>query len=253
MRRPLVLNHVIKFKNEIRQNKILYRMLQESKPKTRTHWDGQLMVPEVLRHTMLNNKDKIRESNFIKIEEENIKFYQRLTKSKSMINKRVNLGRNSSKNSLSLRKDRPNILPDIFLNRSNNSKSMSEFVCDNSRKVNEKREKNERKKDKVKPSFSTTTFFPSLGSCKIEIILEKYRFLIEIFPLSKERSFFYILMFQNSKSVEAFKTYEEIIGSLVYKEKTDEIKLNFVDVGYVSYFRVLFNFFAFIVEMSEVD
>jgi hypothetical protein len=67
------------------KNKLLYTSLKKIKPITRTNW-VQSELPIINKKSILEMKDRTRIKGFINIAQENLKFFNRLQKSKSSYN-----------------------------------------------------------------------------------------------------------------------------------------------------------------------
>ena len=87
MCKPYVVNRIIDNQYEMYKNKLLYTALKNAKPITRTNWvDNEL--PIINKKSLLEIKDRTRIKGFINIAQENLKFFNRLNKSKSSYNVR---------------------------------------------------------------------------------------------------------------------------------------------------------------------
>ena len=85
MYKPYVSNRIIDNQYEMYKNKLLYQALKNAKPITRTNWvDNEL--PIINKKSILEIKDRTRVKGFINIAQENLKFFNRLNKSKSSYN-----------------------------------------------------------------------------------------------------------------------------------------------------------------------
>ena len=85
MYKPYVSNRILDNKYEMYKNKLLYKALKNAKPITRTNWiDKEL--PIINKKSLLEIKDRTRVKGFINIAKENLKFFNRLNKSKSFYN-----------------------------------------------------------------------------------------------------------------------------------------------------------------------
>ena len=88
MCKPYVLNRIIDNQYEMYKNKLLYTALKNAKPITRTNWiENEL--PIINKKSLLEIKDRTRIKGFINIAQENLKFFNRLNKSKSSYNIRT--------------------------------------------------------------------------------------------------------------------------------------------------------------------
>ena len=88
MCKPYVLNRIIDNQYEMYKNKLLYTALKNAKPITRTNWiENEL--PIINKKSLLEIKDRTRIKGFINIAQENLKFFNRLNKSKSSYNIKV--------------------------------------------------------------------------------------------------------------------------------------------------------------------
>ena len=83
--KPYVPNRIIESKYEMYKNKLLYKALKRAKPITRTNW-VQSELPIINKKSILEMKDRTRIKGFIDIAQENLKFFNRLQKSKSSYN-----------------------------------------------------------------------------------------------------------------------------------------------------------------------
>ena len=70
------------------KNKLLYTALKKAKPITRTNW-VENELPIINKKSILEIKDRTRIKGFINIAQENLKFFNRLNKSKSSYNVRT--------------------------------------------------------------------------------------------------------------------------------------------------------------------
>ena len=85
MYKPYVSNRILDNEYEMYKNKLLYKALKNAKPITRTNWiDKEL--PIINKKSLLEIKDRIRVKGLINIAKENLKFFDRLNKSKSSYN-----------------------------------------------------------------------------------------------------------------------------------------------------------------------
>ena len=85
MYNPYASNRILDNKYEMYKNKLLYKALKNAKPITRTNWiDKEL--PIINKKSLLEIKDRTRVKEFINIAKENLKFFNRLNKSKSSYN-----------------------------------------------------------------------------------------------------------------------------------------------------------------------
>ena len=88
MCKPYVFNRIIDNQYEMYKNKLLYTALKNAKPITRTNWiENEL--PIINKKSILEIKDRTRIKGFITIAQENLKFFNRLNKSKSSYNVRT--------------------------------------------------------------------------------------------------------------------------------------------------------------------
>ena len=83
MYKPFVTNRIIDNKYEMYKNKLLYTALKNAKPITRSNWVNN-ELPVINKKSILELKDRNRIKGYINIAQENLKFYHRLTKSKSL-------------------------------------------------------------------------------------------------------------------------------------------------------------------------
>ena len=88
MCKPYVLNRIIDNQYEMYKNKLLYTALKNAKPITRTNW-VENELPVINKKSILEIKDRTRIKGFITIAQENLKFFNRLNKSKSSYNVRT--------------------------------------------------------------------------------------------------------------------------------------------------------------------
>ena len=88
MCRPYVFNRIIDNQYEMYKNKLLYTALKNAKPITRTNW-VENELPIINKKSLLEIKDRTRIKGFINIAQENLKFFNRLNKSKSSYNIRT--------------------------------------------------------------------------------------------------------------------------------------------------------------------
>ena len=88
MCKPYVLNRIIDNQYEMYKNKLLYTALKNAKPITRTNW-VENELPIINKKSLLEIKDRTRIKGFINIAQENLKFFNRLNKSKSSYNLRI--------------------------------------------------------------------------------------------------------------------------------------------------------------------
>ena len=88
MCKPYVLNRIIDNQYEMYKNKLLYTALKNAKPITRTNW-VENELPIINKKSLLEIKDRTRIKGFINIAQENLKFFNRLNKSKSSYNIRT--------------------------------------------------------------------------------------------------------------------------------------------------------------------
>ena len=88
MYKPYVPNRILDNKYEMYKNTLLYKALKNAKPITRTNWiDNEL--PIINKKSLLEIKDRTRVKGFINIAQENLKFFNRLNKSKSSYNMHI--------------------------------------------------------------------------------------------------------------------------------------------------------------------
>ena len=135
MYKPYVSNRIIDNKYEMYKNKLLYTALKNAKPITRTNWvDNEL--PIINKKSLLEIKDRTRIKGFINIAQENLKFFNRLNKSKSSYNIRI-YNRDYAKNkkySDNIRKCKKISVPKFnktykhFYNNSGFNYSMKDFI-----------------------------------------------------------------------------------------------------------------------------
>ena len=85
MYKPYVSNRIIDNQYEMYKNKLLYTALKNAKPITRTNWLYN-ELPIINKKNLLEIKDRTRIKGFINIAQENLKFFNRLNKSKSSYN-----------------------------------------------------------------------------------------------------------------------------------------------------------------------
>ena len=83
MYKPFVTNRIIDDKSEMYKNKLLYTALKNAKPITRSNWVNN-ELPVINKKSILQLKDRNRIKGYINIAQENLKFFHRLTKSKSL-------------------------------------------------------------------------------------------------------------------------------------------------------------------------
>ena len=88
MCKPYFLNRIIDNQYEMYKNKLLYTALKNAKPITRTNW-VENELPIINKKSLLEIKDRTRIKGFINIAQENLKFFNRLNKSKSSYNIRI--------------------------------------------------------------------------------------------------------------------------------------------------------------------
>ena len=90
MYKPYVPNRILDNKYEMYKNTLLYKALKNAKPITRTNWiDNEL--PIINKKSLLEIKDRTRVKGFINIAQENLKFFNRLNKSKSSYNMHIDI------------------------------------------------------------------------------------------------------------------------------------------------------------------
>ena len=85
MYKPFVTNRIIDNRYEMYKNKLLYTALKNAKPATRTNWVYN-ELPVINKKSILQIKDRTRIKGYINIAQENLRFFQKLTKSRSTYN-----------------------------------------------------------------------------------------------------------------------------------------------------------------------
>ena len=75
-------NRILENQFELYKNKVLYTALRNVKPKTKSTWENKCL-PIINKRYILEIKDRKRIQGFINIAQENLRFFQRLSKCKS--------------------------------------------------------------------------------------------------------------------------------------------------------------------------
>lgn len=85
MYKPFVTNRIIDNEYEMYKNKLLYTALKNARPVTKASWH-QNELPTIKKNTLLEMKDRNRIKAYLDIAQENLRFFSKLSRSKSSYN-----------------------------------------------------------------------------------------------------------------------------------------------------------------------